>query len=352
LDILALIELSHLNKTYSSNAGKVVALQDINLQVQAGEIFGVIGPSGAGKSTLIRCVNLLERPSSGTVTVAGQILTSLSEAELRKARGKIGMIFQHFNLLASRTVYQNIALPLELLGQSKTEIATTITPLLELTGLTDKTNHYPNQLSGGQKQRVAIARALANQPKVLLCDEATSSLDPQTTQTILQLLKDINQKLGLTILLITHEMEVIKTICHDLAILQHGKIIEQADVIAFFARPQTPLAKSFVRTALQHHLPDTLQKRILAEPTFDTNPLLQISFLGQAASEPLIAQLIQQFALTLNIWQANIEHIRDAMVGIMLVEAFGDAQQIHAGIDYLTQKGIPVEIIGYVKLTA
>ncbi|MGB6977187.1 MAG: methionine ABC transporter ATP-binding protein [Gammaproteobacteria bacterium] len=344
-----MIQLSHINKIYTSDAGKVVALKNINLQVQPGEIFGVIGPSGAGKSTLIRCVNLLERPTSGTVTVAGQELTRLPEPELRKARGKIGMIFQHFNLLASRTAYDNIALPLELVGQSKTEIARTITPLLELTGLTDKKDYYPSQLSGGQKQRVAIARALANQPKVLLCDEATSALDPYTTQTILQLLKDINQKLGLTILLITHVMDVIKTICHDLAILQDGEIIEQADVIAFFARPQTMLAKSFVRTALQDHLPEKLQKRILAERTSDSNPLLQISFIGQVASEPLIAQLIQQFAITLNIWQANIEHIRDAMVGIMLVEASGDIQQIHDGIAYLTKKGVLVEVIGYVK---
>jgi D-methionine transport system ATP-binding protein len=345
-----MIQLKYINKIYTTDAaGTVVALKNINLHVQPGEIFGVIGPSGAGKSTLIRCVNLLERPTSGTVIVAGQALTGLSDSELRKARGKIGMIFQHFNLLASRTAYENIALPLELLGQTKSQIAHTIMPLLELTGLTDKKNHYPSQLSGGQKQRVAIARALANQPKVLLCDEATSSLDPQTTQTILKLLKDINQKLGLTILLITHEMEVIKTICHHLAILQQGEIIEQADVIAFFAQPQTALAKSFVRTALQHHLPENLQRRILAEPSGNTHPLLQISFIGQAASEPLIAKLIQQFSITLNIWQANIEYIRDAMVGIMLVEASGDAQQIQAGIAYLTQKNIPVEIIGYVK---
>jgi D-methionine transport system ATP-binding protein len=344
-----MIQLNQINKTYMTDAGKVVALKNINLEVQAGEIFGVIGPSGAGKSTLIRCVNLLERPTAGTVTVAGQELTHLSEPELRKARGKIGMIFQHFNLLASRTAYENIALPLELRSQSKTQIANTLTPLLELTGLKDKKDHYPSQLSGGQKQRVAIARALANQPKVLLCDEATSALDPQTTQTILQLLKDINQKLGLTILLITHEMEVIKTICHHLAILEHGEIIEQADVIAFFARPQTTLAKSFVRTALKHHLSESLQKRIVAEATADTNPLLQISFIGQAASEPLIAQLIQQFAITLNIWQANIEHIRDTMVGIMLVELAGNTEQIHNGIAYLSQKGVLVEIIGYVK---
>jgi D-methionine transport system ATP-binding protein len=259
------------------------------------------------------------------------------------------MIFQHFNLLSSRTAYENIALSLELIGKKKTEIAAIVMPLLELVGLTDKKNFYPSQLSGGQKQRVAIARALASQPTVLLSDEATSALDPQTTHSILQLLKDINQKLGLTILLITHEMNVVKEICHRLAILEQGEIVEQSEVIQFFSRPETKIAKEFVRTALKQHLPENLQKRILPQRIDDSIPLLQISFIGKAASEPFIADLIQKFHIALNILQANIETIRDEIVGIMIVEADADQEKINAGIQYLTEKGLNIEVIGYVK---
>lgn len=343
-----IIKLIDIEKTYQSKEGTITALKRINLSVKAGEIFGVIGPSGAGKSTLIRCVNLLERPTHGKVIVDDQNLTELSEKQLRQARHKIGMIFQHFNLLSSRTVYENVSLPLELLGKKKIEIVPIVESLLELVGLINKKNAYPAQLSGGQKQRVAIARALASQPKVLLCDEATSALDPTTTHSILQLLKDINQKLGLTILLITHEMNVVKEICHDLAILEHGEIVEQAKVINFFSKPQSKIAKEFVRTALKQHLPDNLQKRILAKKTNETIPILQISFFGQAAAEPFIAHLIQEYHINLNILQANIETIRDETVGIMLVEIDADAQRIENGINYLKNKGITVEVIGYV----
>jgi D-methionine transport system ATP-binding protein len=292
---------------------------------------------------------LLERPTSGQIIVNGQNLIQLAEKNLRIARHKIGMIFQHFNLLSSRTVYQNVALPLEFLHQSKTEINKTVTNLLDLVGLTGKEKFYPKQLSGGQKQRVAIARALTNQPKVLLCDEATSALDPQTTHSILQLLKQINEKLGLTILLITHEMNVVKEICHRLAILDHGEIIEQSAVIDFFGKPESQIAKDFVRTSLKQHLPESLQKRILPQPTEESIPLLQISLFGQAASEPWLADLIQKFHINLNILQANIEHIRDEIVGIILVEANANQQKITEGIHYLITKGIGVEVVGYVK---
>lgn len=344
-----MITLSHIHKTYSIKGQEITALKDINLSIASGEIFGVIGPSGAGKSTLIRCVNLLERPSSGKVIVADQELTALNIKQLRTARRNIGMIFQHFNLLTSRTVFQNIAFPLELAGKSKSEIEKIVAPLLELTHLVDKRNQYPNELSGGQKQRVAIARALANKPKVLLSDEATSALDPPTTHSILQLLKTINEQLGLTILLITHEMDVIKEICHRLAIIDHGSIVEQMPVIEFFSNPKSDIAKTFIRKKLEPHLPDNIQKRLVLQQQPDTNPLVCITFLGQTAQEPLLANLIQKFSLDINIFQANIEHIRNEIVGIMIVELSGNQENTQNGIQYLTSKGIHAEVIGYVK---
>lgn len=342
-----MIELININKTYHTQQGALVALQNINLRVEAGEIFGVIGPSGAGKSTLIRCVNLLERPTSGKVIVAQQELTALSEQALRQARHNIGMIFQHFNLLSCRTVYENISLPLELVGKSKAEIATKVMSLLQLVGLENKKDVYPSQLSGGQKQRVAIARALANEPKVLLCDEATSALDPQTTHSILQLLREINKRLGLTILLITHEMNVVKEICHRLAILEYGEIVEQSEVIKFFSQPETNIAKEFVRASLKQHLPEVLQNRILSQQVPGSIPLLQISFYGDAAAEPFIAELVQKHQIKINILQANIENIRGETIGIMLVEADAAEDKIAAGIQYLLSKGLSVEIVGY-----
>lgn len=344
-----MIELININKTYQLDGHTFAALKNINLKIKPQEIFGVIGPSGAGKSTLIRCVNLLERPTSGRVIVDEQDLTQLDDSALRNKRHEIGMIFQHFNLLSARTAFENIALPLELNGHKKSEIKTIVKPLLELTGLQTRADYYPSQLSGGQKQRVAIARALANKPKILLCDEATSALDPQTTHSILKLLKDINQKLGLTILLITHEMNVVKEICDRLAIIEQGEIIEQAEVIKFFSEPETEIAKQFVRSALKQHLPEELQNRILPEKTSTAIPLLQISFIGRAAAEPFIAHLIQRFSINLNILQANIETIHNEIVGIMLVEADADEQRIKEGMEYLSSKNIKVEIIAYVE---
>ena len=245
-----MIKLSSLSKVYGEGKGAFYALKGIELDVPAGQIVGVIGASGAGKSTLIRCVNLLERPTQGRVEVDGVDLTALDEQALTLARRNIGMIFQHFNLLSSRNVFENVALLLELANWPKEKITARVNELLELVGLTHRAKAYPSQLSGGQKQRVAIARALGPAPKVLLCDEATSALDPQTTQSILALLKEINQKLGITILLITHEMGVVKSICDSVALLDQGSIIEQGEVGWFFAHAQAPLAKEFVRSSL------------------------------------------------------------------------------------------------------
>lgn len=344
----AMIELKNVEKIYHSAKGDLVALKNINIKVQAGEIFGVVGKSGAGKSTLIRCVNLLERPSQGQVWVAGQELTTLSNQQLKIARRQIGMIFQHFNLLSNRTVYENIALPLELAGKNKSEIKQTVTPLLKLTELLDKQNNYPAQLSGGQKQRVAIARALACQPKILLCDEATSALDPQTTKSILQLLKDINLKLGLTILLITHEIDVIKEICDRVALIDKSEIVEQDEIVKFFTHPSTQLAKEFIRSSLKQDLPAALQYQLKSEKSNpNSNVVLRIIFHGRAAAEPFIAYLMQELGIRLNILQANIEFLKNDSLGIMVVEVINDGD-IQKGIQYLQTQNINTEIIGYV----
>lgn len=254
-----MIDLRNVEKTYYSNAGDIHALKKTNLHINAGEIFGIIGLSGAGKSTLIRCINMLEVPTGGQVFVDGQELTAMNNQELRKARQNIGMIFQHFNLLASRTVYDNIAFPLEIQGISQSEIKKRVQPLLELVQLQDRGDYYPSQLSGGQKQRVGIARALASDPKVLLCDEATSALDPQTTKSILDLLKDINKRLNLTIVMITHQMEVVKEVCDRVAVIENGEIIEEGSMIDVFTDPQKPTTKDFVKSINNVELPALLQ---------------------------------------------------------------------------------------------
>jgi D-methionine transport system ATP-binding protein len=345
-----MIELQQIHKTYSTPAGKCIALSDIDLKVNTGEIFGIIGKSGAGKSTLIRTVNLLEKPDSGKVFIADQELTLLSANALREARRKIGMIFQHFNLLSSRTVYDNVALPLELSGQTKNQIAKIITPLLELTGLINKKNTYPSQLSGGQKQRVAIARALASKPNVLLSDEATSSLDPETTQSILQLLQNIRNTLSLTILLITHEMSVIKSCCDRVAILDHGKIIETNEVGEFFSHPKTDIAKNFVAASLPKNLPETIEQYLLPQAQNNTHPVIRLWFTGDVATQPVVSQLINQFDLRINILQAHVECIKKHTMGIMIVAIDGSKEKWEAAINYLIQLGIHTEVIGHVPI--
>jgi D-methionine transport system ATP-binding protein len=343
-----MITFNQVCKNYITPAGTVTALNDINLHIQAGDIFGIIGKSGAGKSTLIRCANVLEKPTTGRIIVANQELTSLPMPALRAARRKIGMIFQHFNLLSSRTVYHNIAFPLELCGFTHKEIETKVTPLLELTGLADKKSSYPSELSGGQKQRVAIARALACDPHVLLSDEATSALDPETTLTILQLLKNIRDTLKVTILLITHEMSVIKACCDRVAILQEGRLIEENEVGEFFTHPKTAIAKQFIASSILQHLPSTLEKYVLAFEQPNTHPILRLWFLQGTATQPIISQLSHQFHFNINILQANVEYIKNHVMGIMLVALRGDNAKVPAAIDYLKKIGVEVEVIGYV----
>jgi len=336
-----MIELRHLSKHYATTR----ALHDINLTVNKGEIVGVIGKSGAGKSTLIRCANLLEKPSSGKVFVANQELTALSSSALRAARKHIGMIFQQFNLLNSKTVYENIALPLRLNNSHDHQ---KILGLLDLVGLGDKKDQYPAQLSGGQKQRVAIARALVMEPHVLLCDEATSALDPHNTEAILTLLKKININLGLTILLITHEMHVIKHSCDRVIVLDDGKIIEEGKIADVFASPQKPITQYFVDSALRAELPGILQEKILASPGHNTVPVWRIYFQGHAAAEPIITQLAREFELNLNILQASLECIQHLTLGIMIVSVEANHEKYQAGLDFLARKNLKVEIIGHV----
>lgn len=343
-----MIKLLNVEKTYYSSAKPLYALRDINLTIHPGEIFGIVGQSGAGKSSLIRCVNLLERPNKGQIWINGQELTVLDALALRAVRRQIGMIFQQFNLLAAKTVYENIALPLKFAHYTPSKIHATIIPLLKLTELLDKQHAYPAQLSGGQKQRVAIARALACQPSVLLCDEATSALDPETTRNILQLLKDINKRLGITILLITHQVDVVKHICDRVALLSQGSIIEIADIVSFFTHPKSALAKKFVRLSLKQELPPLLQNRLSKAKNPHSHAVLRILFHGRAAAEPLMAHLMREIGIHLNILQANIELLKDTTLGIMVVEVMGDQTPLQQGIQYLVHKGLQVEIIGYV----
>ncbi len=343
-----MIKLSSLSKVYGEGKGAFYALKGIELDVPAGQIVGVIGASGAGKSTLIRCVNLLERPTQGRVEVDGVDLTALDEQALTLARRNIGMIFQHFNLLSSRNVFENVALPLELANWPKEKITARVNELLELVGLTHRAKAYPSQLSGGQKQRVAIARALGPAPKVLLCDEATSALDPQTTQSILALLKEINQKLGITILLITHEMGVVKSICDSVALLDQGSIIEQGEVGWFFAHAQAPLAKEFVRSSLHLEIPAPYRERLQKAPAEDLIPLLRLGFSGNSIDTPAISHASRQFGIDVNILSASIEQIGHSRFGFLLVELLGDANAQQVTIDYLKQQQIDVEVLGYV----
>lgn len=343
-----MITLQDLYKEYNTPVGVITALHNIHLTVRPGEIFGIIGKSGAGKSSLIRCVNLLEKPTRGRVIVNGQDLTTLAPSALRNARRKIGMIFQHFNLLSSRTVYDNVALSLELTDTPRKQFDEKILPLLELTGLTDKKNYYPAQLSGGQKQRIAIARALASEPLVLLCDEATSALDPETTNSILQLLKDIRDRLNLTILLITHEMSVIKACCDRVAILEKGHLIEENEVGEFFAYPKSDTAKNFIFSSLPQTLPPTIQEFVLPHAGENTHPVMRLQLLPSTATQPVIASLISQFGWRINILQGNMEYVKKHAMGVMLVAIDGEKHQLDAGIAYLKHIGINAEIIGHV----
>lgn len=324
------------------------ALRDVSLEIENGAIYGIIGRSGAGKSTLIRCVNLLERPSSGRVFVNGVEMTALGDGQLRAARKKIGMIFQSFNLLANRTVYGNIAFPLELDRWREREIKDRVKEIAQLVGIEDKLAQYPSQLSGGQKQRVGIARALANRPDVLLSDEATSALDPQTTKSVLGLLRDINDKLGLTVVLITHEMEVIKEICDSVAVLDAGEVVEEGPVLNVFTSPLKGVTRELLAQVTKTQLPDSFAdlKFLRERDSRQADVLLQLSFFGSAAARPMISDLVRKFDVDVNILVAHIDHIRATPYGTLVIQISGDERE--DALDYLLDMNLKVKVIGYV----
>ena len=345
-----MIDLSHIEKVYDSPSGPVRAIKDISLHINRGEIYGIIGLSGAGKSTLVRCINLLERPTSGKVTVDGQDITAMSESQLRQARKSIGMIFQHFNLLSSATVYENVAFPLRLVNTPKEKIDKKVTELLELVGLADKANQYPSQLSGGQKQRVGIARALASEPKILLCDEATSALDPQTTKAILQLIRDINAKLKLTVVVITHEMQVIKDICDKVAVIDKGVIAEKGKVLDVFTNPQQPITKEFISVLLSNDLPVGFREREVHQEQFSGSILLiRITFIGESANEPVISRLIKNFDLNVGILFGSLDDIKGVPFGRLIISLDGRQLEIQEALEYVQKQNLKVEVIGYVS---
>lgn len=345
-----MIKLNNITKIFTLPDKKLTALDNVSLHVPKGQICGVIGASGAGKSTLIRCVNLLERPTHGAVLIDDVDLTQLSEAELVKTRRQIGMIFQHFNLLTSRTVFENVALPLELENKPKAEIQEKTTALLALVGLSDKHNVYPANLSGGQKQRVAIARALASDPKVLLCDEATSALDPATTQSILKLLKEINRTLGITILLITHEMEVVKRICDQVAVIDKGRLIEQGTVSEIFSNPKTELAQEFISSTFHITLPEEYLENLSDTPKHAKSyPIIKFEFTGRSVDAPLLSQASKKFGVELSILTSQIDYAGGVKFGFTIAEVEGDEDAITQAKVYLMENNVRVEVLGYVQ---
>ena len=339
---MAEIKIENVSKTYSSKEGTVQALKNVNLTIRSGEIYGIIGMSGAGKSTLVRCMNFLEQPTSGNVLIKGLALGGLKEKELRKQREQIGMIFQHFNLLMQKSVLENVCFPMYIQGKKKKEAREKAEELLEIVGLKEKANAFPSQLSGGQKQRVAIARALATSPKILLCDEATSALDPQTTASILELLQEINRKFNITIVIITHQMSVVRKICSHVAIMKSGEIVETGSVSEIFSHPKSDVARELIRK-------DEGDDISRAESSGNTKDLIQsgrkvrIVFSENSAFQPVIANMILKFREPVNILRADTRNIGGVAKGEMILEFAGDSRQVEEMQNYLKTCGIELE---------
>lgn len=342
-----MIELKDINKVFKDkNQNEFYAAKDVNLKINDGEIFGIIGFSGAGKSTVVRCINLLGRPTSGQVIVNGKNLLELSAKELREERKKIGMIFQHFNLMPSRTVFENIAFPLKHSGFSKKQVQQKVCELLTLVELTDKESQYPSQLSGGQKQRVAIARALANNPKILLCDEATSALDPTTTKQILGLLKRLRDKLNLTIVIITHQINVVKDICDKVAVMEHGKVVETGDVFDIFANPKDEVTKRFIHSTTNlQKIEELISENSSVVQLKKGEKIIRLSYLQKNVSEPLISTVSSKFGVVLNIIFADIEIVQGAPVGGTVAIFSGENQNIQNALGWLKEKNVGIEIL-------
>ncbi|MGF9976615.1 methionine ABC transporter ATP-binding protein [Viridibacillus arvi] len=333
-----MLEIQNLTKVYKTKKGTVTGVDNVSLTIDKGEVFGIVGYSGAGKSTLLRCINLLERPTSGSIIVNGQDLTRLKGEQLRKARLKIGMIFQHFYLISQKTVGENIEFALKAAATPPKQIKARVKELLEMVGLSEKIDVYPAQLSGGQKQRVGIARALANNPSVLLCDEATSALDPKTTVSILRLLKKINRELNITIILITHEMDVVKEICDRMVIMQDGRVIEEGEVYDVFANPVEPLTQEFISSVVSFELPPTILKGVTGE-------IVKVLFKGDVAGEGVISDMIQNFEVRGNFLHGTIEYIQEKPLGIFLMELQGQPDNVGRAISYMEGRGAFVEVI-------
>jgi len=339
-----MIEFKNISKHYQLKGQTIRALDQINLKIPAGSIFGIIGYSGAGKSTLIRLINLLERPDQGQVMINQTDFTALDARSLRQERTNIGMIFQHFNLLQTKTVAANIEMPLKLLGIHKAEREKRLNELLDFIDLKHKKDAFPDELSGGQKQRVGIARALANHPKILLCDEATSALDPQTTKSVLALLKKINQEQGITIVMVTHEMDVIETVCDYVAVMEQGQVIETGSTLDIFSQPKHPTTKNFIQTVLQQQLPVSILKNLENQ---NRHSIYCLQFLGKSAQETVVQAVIKQFDISLNILFANMTEINGTVIGQMFIQLLGDPATIQQAIDFLQQSGVQVEHSGH-----
>ncbi len=336
-----MIVLENVSKIFTTKNNEVTAVDKVNIHVKKGEIHGVIGYSGAGKSTLIRCVNLLERPTNGKIYINGEEITSHPPHKLGSVRRKIGMIFQGFNLLKTATVFDNIAIPLKLMGIGKAEVKTRTIKYLEIVGLADKHQSYPSELSGGQKQRVAIARALAQEPEILLSDEATSALDPETTESILDLLLKINEEFGITILLITHEMNVIQKICDYVYVLEGGEIVEHGTTIDLFTNPQQPTTTKFLGTIAQRNLAPSLISQLNL-----TGSVQRLTFTGEITGEPLLAEMSQRFGVVPNILAANIIELKNGVIGNLVVHVAGEKKEVENALHYLHQQGVGTEELG------
>lgn len=337
-----MIQLKNISKTYENKGEKIEALKELSLNFKKGEITGIIGYSGAGKSTLLRCINLLETPTSGEVIIDGVNIQELEPKKLRETRKKIGMIFQHFNLMRSRNVAKNIAYPLKGSGLSKIEIDRRIDELLELVGLSDKKYSYPSQLSGGQKQRVGIARALANRPELILCDEATSALDPETTISILKLLKRINEKLGVTIVLITHQMEVIKEICDRVIVMEEGEIKEAGHVIEIFARPKEKITKKFLSSIFKTEKLESYLNNIALKKE---DKIVRLAYVGDNTQEAYISKISREYGVEASILFGNIEIVKDVSIGNLVVKLDGNKENVANSIKYLNKNNVYTEVL-------
>ena len=342
-----MIDLRGITQIYQGPQGPVEALRGIALHIEPGEVFGIIGKSGAGKSSLVRVINLLNRPTTGQVIVGGRDLAQMNDAQLREARRGIGMVFQHFNLLSSRTVWGNAALPLELAGMERAAIQQRVGPLLELVGLSALADRYPAQISGGQKQRVGIARALASRPQVLLSDEATSALDPETTRSILALLRQVNRELGLTVVLITHQMQVIKQVADRVAVIDAGRIVEQGPVLQVFTRPQQAITQSLIDEIVPQELPASVLEHVrhLASqlPAHETGELLRLAYSGERAYQPILSRLIRDHGLDLSILHGQIDEIQGQTFGSLAVYVSGEGQRLAAAVAQLRVEGVAVD---------